>query len=74
MNEHELLTEFLTHWPESYHPHDEKRFVRWAIEAHRNESGFPFDKFVEIGLSDRAVDYYRDAFRFVGHTLDVLGE
>ena len=74
MSEAELLQDFLSHWPESYNDYDEKRLVRWAIEAHRNESGFPLDRFVEAGLSERAIDYYRMAYRFVGHTLDVLDE
>ncbi len=74
MTEHELLSEFLSHWPESYHPYDEKRFVRWAIVAHREGRDFPRSDFEGAGLSQKAVDYYQRAFSFVGYTLDVLDE
>lgn len=72
--ESELLRVFLSHWPESYHPADEKRFVTWAIKAHRHGVGFPRQEFEESGMTEEAVDYYQNAFRFVGYTLDALDE
>ncbi len=74
MNENELLAEFLTHWPESYHRYDEIRFVKWAIAAHRQGRKFPMSEFENAGLSERALHYYQTAFSFVGYTLDVLDE
>lgn len=70
MSECELLNEFLRHWPESYHPADEKRFVEWAIAAHRCGIDFPLSDF-EAVMPEKAVDYYLNAFRFVGYTLDM---
>ena len=71
MSENELLDEFLNHWPESFHQADEKRFVEWAIAAHRNGTDFPRSLFEEL-MKRSSVDYYQSAFRFVGYTLDLL--
>lgn len=72
MNVDELLAEFLSHWPESYHPCDMERFVRWAIAAHREGRSFPLSAFEEHQMSRRAVDYYQQAFDVVGYTLEAL--
>lgn len=74
MNESELLQEFLNSFPESFHQLDEKRFVRWAVAAHRKGIDFPTDLFYKSGMNENNVDYYLDAYRFVGYTLDVLDE
>lgn len=70
MNENELLSEFLLHG-NGYYPQDKERFLRWALEAHRNGSGFPHRDF-ERHLSVAAVRYYETAFEFVGLTADAL--
>lgn len=72
MNTNELLEIFLSHWPESYHEYDQKRFVRWAIAAHREKMSFPLSEF-EARMSEAAVRYYQAAFDMVGYTLDELG-
>lgn len=74
MSEKELLDDFLRHSPESFHPFDEKRFVRWAVVAHHNHSDFPRQSFLDAHMKEKTVDYYLNAFRFVGYTLEVLDE
>lgn len=72
MEANELLELFLSHWAESYHPFDQKRFVRWAIAAHRQNLSFPLSVF-QSRMNERAVIYYQAAFDIVGYTLDELG-
>lgn len=67
----ELLQLFLEHWPESYHPCDQKRFVRWAIAAHRQKLSFPLSEF-EARMNENSVRYYQEAFDMVGYTLAEL--
>ena len=69
-----LLDEYLSHWPESHNDYDQKRFVRYALEAHRQGEPFPLDTFAEAGVSERATEWCLNAFRVVGYTLEVLGE
>lgn len=70
----ELFNDFITHWPESYHDLDEKRFIRWAILAQRENQEFPETRFTEAGLNDDVINHYLNIYRIVGQTLDVLGE
>lgn len=72
MNESLLLEEFLLHG-NGYYPQDKARFMRWALEAHRNGREFPYSEF-ERRLSPTAVKYYETAFEFVGLTLQALNE
>lgn len=71
MEVNELLELFLSHWAESYHPCDQKRFVRWAIAAHRQGLPFPLSVF-RNSMNERAVIYYQASFDIVGYTLDEL--
>ncbi|MCI9055561.1 MAG: hypothetical protein HFJ87_10555 [Muribaculaceae bacterium] len=69
-----LLKNYLDHWPGSHNDYDQKRFVRYAIAAHRNGEAFPMDEFVKAKVSERAMEWCLAAFRAVGYTLEVLGE
>lgn len=71
MIENELLDEFLSHG-NGYYPQDKARFLRWALEAHRNNSEFPYREFERV-LDPQAVRYYETAFEFVKLTCDALG-
>lgn len=71
MDVNELSELFLSHWPESYNPHDQRRFVRWAIAAHRRNLEFPLQAF-QSNMNERAVRHYQAAFDIVGYTLDEI--
>lgn len=73
MDANELLELYLSEFPASAHPCDMKRFVRWAIAAHRSELSFPERKFRER-MDDEDVRYFHIAFDVVGYTLAGLDE
>ena len=67
-----LLNVFFDHFPESYHPKDQERFVQWAIEAHRHGLPFPFQEFLEREIPDHIIRHYETGFLYVGYTLAAL--
>jgi hypothetical protein len=70
MNEFDLLDDFLGHG-NGYYPQDKERFMRWALEACRNGSEFPYREF-ERRLTPTAARYYEIAFEFVRLTAQAL--
>lgn len=75
MNENELFDLFVSNHPASFHFYDRERFVRYAIEAYKNNHLLDEEKqkiLREKGLSEEDLDDYISAFGWIQECCRVL--
>ena len=73
-DENELFNEYLS-IPTLSHAKDQCRFVRYALVANANGSGFNHERELELrnrGLDDRQIERLRMIYSWMGRVLDVL--
>lgn len=75
-DEDALFKEYLS-IPTISHAYDQRRFIRYALVAHANESGFNNERENALrarGLNDRQIKTLRTVFSWLGQVLEVLNE
>ena len=70
----ELKEQWLSTFPDSAHPLDEKRFVRYAIELAKVNGGLDHAEMESRGISPHRREEYQRQYEFLRVVLDVLGE
>lgn len=72
MNENELLESFLKLFPETLHPCDRERFLKYAIACTRNDHNLDLDALRNRGVSDERIKEYQIAFEWIKDTCNFL--
>ena len=68
----ELLQDFLNKFPNSSHPLDERRFVKYAVSCAKEKSSIDTDAMIKAKVDEKrihqleiAYDWIRDAFDYM---------
>lgn len=72
MKEQELLSAFLSGFPESYHPYDRERFLNYAIECAKNGHSIDSNAMLNHGIREEIVHDYEIAFEWIRDTYDKI--
>ena len=75
MNENSLFKSFIAGEPASPNQNDRHAFVRYAIEALRNENCLDSERLKQMresGSPEEMIDYYLEAFLWVEESYHVL--
>ena len=75
MNENELFISFLSGSPESLNWYDRRAFVKYALEACRNQHSFGSDRQAAMqskGISEETIEYYLSAPPWIEETYQAL--
>lgn len=73
-DEDELFKEYLS-TPTISHAYDQRRFIRYALIANANGSGFNHERESELkrrGVDDRQIETLRTVFSWMSQVLEVL--
>lgn len=70
----ELKERWLSAFPDSTHPLDEKRFIRYAIELAKVNGELDHAEIESRGVSRRRREEYQRQYEFLQYVLDVLDE
>ena len=73
-DEDELFKEYLS-TPTISHAYDQRRFIRYALVANTNGSGFNQERESELkrrGVDDRQIETLRTTFSWMSQVLEVL--
>lgn len=74
MEENELNS-FLGGHPDSSHPKDRIRFIKYALECIKNGKSLNIEAMKQSGnLSDSRIEYYGSAYSWIRDTYDFLKE
>lgn len=65
MNENDLLKLFLGGFPNSDHPYDRERFLKYAITCIRNNHNLDLSALRNKGLSEERIEEYQIAFEWI---------
>lgn len=74
MNLNELKEQWLSAFPESSHPCDTKRFIRYAIELAKVNGSLDHAEMESRGISTRRIEEYQRQYEFLRDVLEVLDE
>lgn len=74
MNLNELKEQWLSAFPESSHPCDTKRFIRYAIELAKVKGSLDHAEMESRGISTRRIEEYQRQYEFLRDVLEVLDE
>mgnify|MGYP003303091906 CR=1 FL=1 len=61
----DLLNDFLRHFPNSTHPCDTKRFIKYAFEAARAEKALDVEAFRKAGVTEKNISRYLDYYSLI---------
>lgn len=61
----ETLDLFLEAFPNSAHPLDRKRFIKYAFEAARAEQTLDEEAFRDAGVTEENIKRYREAYSWI---------
>lgn len=70
----ELKEEWLSAFPDSTHPNDTKRFIRYAMALARENGCLDHQEMESRGISARRVEQYQRQYEFLRDVLSVLDE
>lgn len=70
----ELKESWLSAFPDSTHPIDTKRFIRYAIELARMNGALNHSEMESRGISPRRREEYQRQYEFLRDVLEVLDE
>lgn len=70
----ELLNDFLNGHPNSSHPLDTERFVRYAIQCAKEGSSIDIDTMLNRGVESDYVEKYEIAYSWIRTTVEILSE
>jgi hypothetical protein len=70
----ELKESWLSAFPDSTHPIDTKRFIRYAIELARVNGALDHSEMESRGISLHRREEYQRQYEFLRDVLEVLGE
>lgn len=70
----ELKEIWLSAFPDSAHPLDQKRFIRYAIALARENGGLNHEEMESRGISPQKVQEYQRQYEFLRDVLSVLDE
>lgn len=70
----ELKEQWLSSFPESSHPCDTKRFIRYAIELAKTGGSLDHAEMEERGISPHRIEEYQRQYEFLRDVLEVLDE
>lgn len=74
MELNELKETWLSTFPDSTHPADTKRFIRYAIALSRENGCLNHDEMEARGISHRRIQEYQRQYEFLRDVLSVLDE
>ena len=72
MSREELFDAFMGGFPESSHPFDRTRFVRYAIQCAKDEWTIDEDGMRSKGLSEDKIEEYSKAYSWISQTIDLI--
>lgn len=61
----ESLNDFLGHFPNSTHPSDRERFIKYAFEAARAEAVLDVKAFRQAGVTEENIKRYLDYYSLI---------
>lgn len=70
----ELKKLWLSAYPDSHHPLDEKRFIRYAIALAKTNGGLDHAEMASHGISQPRIEEFQRNYEFLRVVLDVLDE
>lgn len=70
----ELKEQWLSAFPDSTHPMDVRRFIRYAIALAREEGGLDHAEMERRGISRERREDYQSEYEFIREVLFVLDE
>ena len=70
----ELKESWLSAFPDSTHPIDTKRFIRYAVELARADGALDHSEMEIRGISPRRREEYQRQYEFLRDVLEVLDE
>lgn len=70
----ELKEQWLSAYPDSMHPLDEKRFIRYAIALARENGSLDHKEMEERGIGSNRIEEYQRQYEFLRVVLDVIDE
>lgn len=68
----ELLNDFLNGHPNSSHPLDTERFVRYAIQCAKEGSSIDIDTMSDKGVEGDYIKKYETAYSWIRTTVEIL--
>ena len=74
MDLNELKEQWLSAFPESSHPCDTKRFIRYAIELAKVNGSLDHAEMEARGISPHRIEEYQRQYEFLRDVLAVLDE
>lgn len=70
----ELKEQWLSMFPDSTHPCDTKRFIRYAIELAKVKGSLDYTEMEARGISPHRIEEYQRQYEFLRDVLEVLDE
>ena len=74
MKRDELFEQFMRLFPESSHPLDHARFIRYAIQCAKDEWSIDEEGMRARGLSEEKISDYCSAYSWIRQTVDLIKE
>lgn len=72
MNENDLLKSFLGGFPNSDHPFDRERFLKYAISCIMDNHSLDLSAFRDEKMSEERIEEYQIAFEWIRETYNFL--
>lgn len=69
-----LKEEWLSAFPDSVHPYDRKRFIRYAIALAKTDGGLDHAEMERRGITQQHIEDYQRQYEFLRDVLEVLDE
>lgn len=70
----ELLNDFLNGHPNSSHPFDTERFVRYAIQCAKGNASIDTNTMLNRGVESDYLEKYETAYSWIKTTVEILFE
>ena len=70
----ELKEQWLSAFPDSTHPLDLRRFIRYAVALARVDGGLDHTEMERRGISEKRIEEYQRQYEFLREVLVVLDE
>ena len=70
----ELKEQWLSAFPDSTHPLDSRRFIRYAVALARVDGGLDHTEMERRGISEKRIEEYQRQYEFLREVLVVLDE
>lgn len=74
MELNELKEQWLSTFPDSVHPNDTKRFIRYAIELAKANESLDHAEMENRGITPHRIEEYQRQYEFLRDVLEVLDE